>query len=425
LCQQGERQGTTRVILWPLWREGAMKLGDAAHTQAYLQTSGQRALENTEAFDVFDRALAGDALQTLVLAGKPERVSQFLGMTQPLDAGVSADPHPTVVRPLTVTGSFTESRVTATKTPVLFAQTLRGLAAHVLRASEDELDLNTSFADFGFDSILLTRFARQLSAQLGVEVQAALLFSYGTLEKLTEHLLSQHPDLLERHAEWLAQVPVRLQQQPVSRQQDRARLQQQTVLLQQVPVRLQQSSESFESPAELVALTSAQSAFGSEVGKQDDPIAVIAASGRFPGAANIEDLWKNLCEGRSGLGQMPSARVTPGLDDQSDLTAGYLQDVELFDPRFFSIPPHEANLMDPRHRLFLQTAWHTLERAGYTGVRLKNIRCGVYVGVEESHEGLFPKQGYINSQQIATLAARIAYHLDLSGPALALSTACS
>jgi acyl transferase domain-containing protein len=216
--------------------------------------------------------------------------------------------------------------------------------------------------------------------------------------------LSQHPELLEGHAEWLAQDPSLFQQQPAP---------------------LQQPSERIELPAKPDKPKPAQSVFGAETTTQEEPIAVIAASGRFPGAANVEDLWRNLCEGRSGLGPMPSARVTPGSDDQSDLTAGYLQDVELFDPRFFSIPPHEANLMDPRHRLFLQTAWHTLEQAGYTGVRLKNIRCGVYVGVEESHEGLFPKQGYINSQQIATLAARIAYHLDLSGPALALSTACS
>ena len=395
LCQQGERQGKTHVILWPLWREGAMKLGDATQTQAYLQLSGQRELENSEAFDLFDQVLAGDALQTVVLTGKPERIAHFLKMKPSSSASEVLGLHPIAVRPLASLDAFDESSESTTKKKVLFVQTIRRIAAQVLRAAEEELALNISFVDFGFDSILLTRFAKQLSAQFDIEVLASLFFSYGTLEKLVEHLLSKHPELLES-----CSAPLQQQASPLH-------------------------EEPFPFSAKHPKPASAQSALNAEPIAQDEPIAVIAASGRFPGAESIEDLWRNLCEGRTGLGQMPAARIASGAGEQTGLTAGYLQDVEMFDPKFFSIPPHEANLMDPRQRLFLQTAWHTLEQAGYTGSRLQQIRCGVYVGVEEGHEGLFPVQGYINSQQIATLAARIAYQLDLSGPAIALSTACS
>lgn len=38
----------------------------------------------------------------------------------------------------------------------------------------------------------------------------------------------------------------------------------------------------------------------------------------------------------------------------------------MFDPLFFNISPKEAACIDPQHRLFLQTAWHTIEDAGYS-----------------------------------------------------------
>ncbi|NEE16732.1 hypothetical protein G3M58_61000, partial [Streptomyces sp. SID7499] len=45
--------------------------------------------------------------------------------------------------------------------------------------------------------------------------------------------------------------------------------------------------------------------------------------------------------------------------------AGVLDGVDAFDAAFFRILPREAELMDPQHRLALQTVWNAVENSGY------------------------------------------------------------
>ncbi len=49
----------------------------------------------------------------------------------------------------------------------------------------------------------------------------------------------------------------------------------------------------------------------------------------------------------------------------------------------FGISPRDAARMDPQERLFLETAWHVLERGGYPRRRLQKdhgAKVGVFVG---------------------------------------------
>ncbi|EFH32233.1 beta-ketoacyl synthase domain-containing protein, partial [Streptomyces pristinaespiralis ATCC 25486] len=97
------------------------------------------------------------------------------------------------------------------------------------------------------------------------------------------------------------------------------------------------------------------------------------------------------------------------------------------------MPPREAELTDPQARLFLQEAWRALEHAGQRTADLAGTRCGVHAGVMmNDYQDLIERtseharlaqvmQGNSNS----LLAARIAYHLDLKGPAVTVDTACS
>jgi acyl transferase domain-containing protein/acyl carrier protein/SAM-dependent methyltransferase len=110
---------------------------------------------------------------------------------------------------------------------------------------------------------------------------------------------------------------------------------------------------------------------------------------------------------------------------------GFLSDIDLFDPLFFNISGTEATYMDPQHRLLLEESWHALEDAGYAGESITGARCGVYVGFNGGDYGellqgqpsLPPHAMWGNAASV--LSARIAYHLDLQGPAITLDTACS
>ena len=163
------------------------------------------------------------------------------------------------------------------------------------------------------------------------------------------------------------------------------------------------------------------------------PIAVIGMSAEFPMAADPAALWENLVRARDCVSGLPFARwgLTNGEDHKRPLYPhmGQLQDAEMFDPLFFSISPKEARLMDPQQRLFLQNCWRCIEDAGYAPSSLSGARVGVFAGCSGAGYGfgadVEATTHVLMGHSSAILPARIAYHLDLKGPCLAIDTACS
>jgi polyketide synthase PksJ len=168
-------------------------------------------------------------------------------------------------------------------------------------------------------------------------------------------------------------------------------------------------------------------------------IAIVGMSGRYPDAENLDQYWNNLETGKNSIKEIPASRwdVKEYFDPspyQKDKIyckwLGLMDDIEHFDPLFFSISPTEAELMDPQHRIFLQEAYKAFEDAGYNSQTLSNKKCGVYLGIMSFEYGLMLKSynagiGGTMGNSYSIAAARIAYHLNLKGPAIAIDTACS
>jgi len=172
-------------------------------------------------------------------------------------------------------------------------------------------------------------------------------------------------------------------------------------------------------------------------------IAVIGMAGHFPGASNLDQFWKNLCDGVESIkfftGEELLAKGVDAklLDDPNYVKAeAVLDDIEMFDAAFFDFTPREASLMDPQQRLFLEQAWEALENAGHaSGAR--ELRTGVYAGESINSyllSNLYPNRDLMESAggfQVVInndrdyLATQIAYKLNLTGPAMSVQTACS
>jgi acyl transferase domain-containing protein len=173
-----------------------------------------------------------------------------------------------------------------------------------------------------------------------------------------------------------------------------------------------------------------------------EPVAVIGYSARFPGADDADTFWQRILDGDDLVTEVPAERwriadhydADPAAEGKSVSKWGaFVDGADRFDADFFRMTPREAELTDPQARLFLQEAWRALEHAGQRTGALAGARVGVHVGVmmndyqdlierESEHTRLAQvMQGNSNS----LLAARIAYHLDLSGPAVTVDTACS
>jgi phthiocerol/phenolphthiocerol synthesis type-I polyketide synthase E len=90
-------------------------------------------------------------------------------------------------------------------------------------------------------------------------------------------------------------------------------------------------------------------------------LAVIGMAGRFPGAADVEAFWANLCAGVESL----IVTITPDAGADHVESYGVLDDAAGFDAGFFGYPPREALIIDPQHRVFLECAYHAIEDAGY------------------------------------------------------------
>ncbi|HSF38970.1 MAG TPA: condensation domain-containing protein [Thermoanaerobaculia bacterium] len=172
-----------------------------------------------------------------------------------------------------------------------------------------------------------------------------------------------------------------------------------------------------------------------------DAIAIVGMAGRFPGAADVDELWRNLRDGRESITffddeELAAAGVPPELCRRPDYVraAGALEGVELFDAGFFGLTPREAELMDPQQRLFLECCWQACEDAGYDPLSYPG-KIGVYGGSGSPAYFVFHvlpnvdlTTGWVqvklfNDKDFLTTQA--SYRLNLRGPSLAVQTACS
>ncbi len=174
-------------------------------------------------------------------------------------------------------------------------------------------------------------------------------------------------------------------------------------------------------------------------------IAVIGISCRFAEANSKEEYWKVLEEGKNCIRDFPENRIDDlktyvehlriPSEDHMYYKGGFLDEIDKFDYDFYSISPTEAKLMSPEQRIFLETAWHAIEDAGYGGKKLAGTKTGVFVGHSTDFgqnyksliEVLAPEQAGISipGNLNSIIAGRISYLLDLKGPCMLIDTACS
>ncbi|MBN1944640.1 MAG: amino acid adenylation domain-containing protein [Bradymonadales bacterium] len=197
--------------------------------------------------------------------------------------------------------------------------------------------------------------------------------------------------------------------------------------------------------------------------------AVIGMACRFPDADSPEEFWKNLAAKRSSVGPLPQDRwPARALDGVGCQVGSFIDKVYDFDADLFQIPPEEARILDPQQRLLLQLGFRLLEESGYGSARRRSLSIGVFVGSNQMpHQELLAVPGH--RQEAFTLlrqssafrglpqevqgalqaamdqaaadlpdhptaivgnifnmiASRLSHQFDLTGPSLAVDTACS
>ena len=194
----------------------------------------------------------------------------------------------------------------------------------------------------------------------------------------------------------------------------------------------------------LLALRQARARIEALEQAKREPLAIVGAACRFPGASTPEAYWRLLRSGADAIRDVPPGRW--GISRPDDLDAelpggmaarrgGFLQQVDQFDPLFFGISPREAISMDPQQRLVLETTWEAIERACLAPDKLAGSQTGVFLGATTFDYSLLTLTSHGTQQETDLyqitgnapniLAGRVSYTLGLQGPSMMVDTACS
>ncbi|MCP5002908.1 MAG: thioester reductase, partial [Planctomycetes bacterium] len=293
---------------------------------------------------------------------------------------------------------------------------LKTSLAKALYMKESDIDEGKPFIDMGLDSIVGVEWIKSINQEYGTSVSATKVYDYPTIQKFAvfiEQEIKKLPTSASKKASATTSGTLLQTQGSIS-----------------VVSSLHHHIKARRKPHPIVVKGR---------GVSNDKIAIVGMSGRYPDACNLNQYWDNLVQGRNSIREIPQSRwdVSQYYDPDPAKKRkvyckwlGMLDDIDCFDPLFFQISPAEAEVMDPQHRLFLQEGYKAFEDAGYSNATLSNKKCGVYLGIMSNEYSLLLSQRKLVStdttgNSYAIAAARIAYYLNLKGPAIPVDTACS
>ncbi|GHA47767.1 hypothetical protein GCM10008927_10880 [Amylibacter ulvae] len=179
----------------------------------------------------------------------------------------------------------------------------------------------------------------------------------------------------------------------------------------------------------------------------DNLFAIVGMAGRYPGANSVDEYWNALLDGRELISHFSDdeLEINPRAENPNAPyvnSRGMMPDVKMFDARHFGIPPREAEQMDPQHRILLEVAQTALEDAKVDPDKFDG-KIGIFCGSSQNsyllnnlmsapgatrkYASTYPVEnfGVLFGNDKDFIATRIAYKLNLRGPAATVLCACS
>lgn len=300
---------------------------------------------------------------------------------------------------------------------------LKQICSELFVLPKDKIDETVDFDEYGIDSVMVNEFNRELEKKIQ-GLPKTILFENKNIKTLSEYLCRNYTNELIKVLGL-----------------DTSMVHQKIV----APSLVQDGWQELDS-FNTKEINNNYSG-GMQVNNED--IAIIGLSGKYPKAIDLDEFWENMKNKKDCIALVPEERwdyrnyfdedaqnVKPG--KMYAVWAGFIDKIDRFDPLFFNISPMEAEIMDPQERLFLQSAWEVLEDAGYTRKQLRKFldkedsaNVGVFVGTTSQTYQYWGIEEMMKGNPICpnaspwSLANRVSYIFNFSGPSMPVDTACS
>lgn len=390
LQKQQQRYGKTIALAWPYWQAGGMQL-NADMIKLLEQQWGIKPLPENEALLVLDRSLSGQSEHLFVLYGNRHTLLDKLTNRKPLQQ---------TEKP------FIEN---ADRLITSVADTILDLLSSILMIDRYLIEKDHKLGDYGFDSILLTRFSNELNDYYGISLLPTVFFNHPTVNSLASYLIREEAEkVAQKH------LPERTLKVGVA------------------------ADETVIKPME-------HQHFGSnglKPDKDEEAVAIVGVNTRFPKSPDTETFWNHILNNEHLVSEVPADRwdwkayYGDPLKEKNKTLAkwgGFIEDMDKFDAAFFGMSPREAQTMDPQQRITLESVYAALQDAGIPFEQLKGTNTGVFIGVSGlDYSVLFntlpngDRDAMLSTGSAhSILANRISYLLDLHGPSEPVDTACS
>ncbi|AJQ95704.1 SDR family NAD(P)-dependent oxidoreductase [Gynuella sunshinyii] len=403
---------SVKVINWGYW--GSVGVAAGADYQTRMTAAGLASIEADEAMEVLNQFMASSLPQLAFVKTLAPMAPENTAVTEVASVDIGTEAESVVIDEVDPRsgGNVRERAIRYFQQAI---GTIVGLAPHQINPS-------ASFDSYGIDSISVARLTDTLNDVFD-NVSTTIFFEYTHIEALVDYFLDAQPTQLSK-----------LVGEPQNSKAARA-----------APVQAAKTTTPetrFAQP--LVPSIAATTAKPQSVAHE--AIAVIGMSGRYPGAANLDEYWRNLLEGRQCFNDVPADRwPLEGFYEADPLqaleqgksyckSAGFIDGFADFDPLFFGISPRDAINMDPQERLFMQSCWETCEDGGYTRERLAqqhDHQVGVFVGISKTGFDLYGPVLWAEGKtafpytSFSSVANRVSYFMDLQGPSMPVDTMCS
>lgn len=414
LVQIGDRKSRGISIAWPLWDSEGMSLSKEEREILEIQT-GLTQLSEKKGLEAFETILSSDDNFVIVGNGKQQGVSAFIDKVNNI-----------VVHEDEFIDELNDIDFEELKQRTI--DYLIEVFSELLKMDKEEIDTFATFEEYGIESVMVGYFNGKLEEDLG-SLSKTLLFEYQTIDELGEFLHKNHKVSLIKHFGMTGDIFAKTEGNHSPEKGVKSLTWEDGHIQDIVQFKTNNTSNSDENNGD---------------------VAIIGVSGKYPMAKDIYEYWENIKTEKDCIVEIPKNRwdykdyYDPDYANINDgkmysKWGGFIDDVDMFDTSFFKISPREAIIMDPQERLFVETAWSALEDSGYSKNRLRSkydngygANVGVFVGATTYSYQLWGPEEWVKGNTKAmpnvspwSIANRVSYIMNFSGPSMPIDTACS